>query len=817
MASLNYKRFAEDMAEAYQIFSGVTFSEGGDAARKWQAVMASVADLARGYSDEKWKTYVHRLNACRNDIIDELMNASPENKQQRWDAYNKTFNERDDNVAAREAWTLHRLSNRLIHSTETAMRQQGDLEQNEADIDDYLEEYSELGKHIDRIGADFDRFKDYEDFVEQSKAALKKKNELTERLEAVPEGHLSEAGIQKNLKTLKETHKVLEKQDSTFRWQLGDMDEEIKAQEKIADAAKAEMEKVQSNADTIEEANRKEKEKLEEKKAERQEQMDRTLGTKSQVEKISNVIVNARTQQHQVENDLKDMDKQYRKTKGVSGFFRGIGGVFSKRIREENKKAKEDHEIKSVLESAEEANQLAERTKKFKNQFSPGDDYGQMMGLGKFLTGSSEKVRRDILSANPEKNGRSLSLYQEQQTLAEAMRKSFAAYQPQQTEWDKFNERMKSPEGMVKMAGELAELQSKQLTKLREQMDQTSVDRIESKYVLKRMNEDVISSAEQEIEEMQPDFKAETNRLSVRTMAVEQQAYEVKKTSLETKLASPVEKYREETQKLEKLRQKRDECRAEREENAKKLYDVSAQCRALEKTLEDRQELKSCEERIVQLNEVGKKLENFRAKADHLAWSGEYLQQEKLKIDENGRFGRRYMDKTADNIYFGLQSLHTTAMVGKKPGHRDTAEYRGMMDRYDALIAAGEEGLQGKSPEEIKQMLTELKTGAENYIRAKQAQKFQSFRHSPMRKMRLDFAQNLMKLCDESTKQLDKMNDRVKGVQRKYDTFCKPVVNKWGQKLKPDEAMSVIKENRAMMLEKARVKKQESPSRSMNA
>ena len=94
-----------------------------------------------------------------------------------------------------------------------------------------------------------------------------------------------------------------------------------------------------------------------------------------------------------------------------------------------------------------------------------------------------------------------------------------------------------------------------------------------------------------------------------------------------------------------------------------------------------------------------------------------------------------------------LKHYDATADMAKEKDHHDSDEYKRMMEALRGLTANNGAAMDGCTAKEVKEMLKNVAEKAHEYVQAKEDQWFQSFRHSEMRKTRLQFARGLEQFC----------------------------------------------------------------------
>ena len=138
-------------------------------------------------------------------------------------------------------------------------------------------------------------------------------------------------------------------------------------------------------------------------------------------------------------------------------------------------------------------------------------------------------------------------------------------------------------------------------------------------------------------------------------------------------------------------------------------------------------------------------------------------------------FKDRPLRTTSQELLTGiLRYYKDTATVGMEPGHSNSTEYKNMIKALDALLE--EPGKEPNSVENplktdidlvVEKKMQDLETACTKYIDAKNDQFFQIFRHSPMRKARLNFAAELKEIA-KTGGELAKHDKLEKALLRSY-------------------------------------------------
>ena len=120
-----------------------------------------------------------------------------------------------------------------------------------------------------------------------------------------------------------------------------------------------------------------------------------------------------------------------------------------------------------------------------------------------------------------------------------------------------------------------------------------------------------------------------------------------------------------------------------------------------------------------------------------------YIKTDAYDIDKNG-------DRLFMMIRQPFNEYYARKDYAKKKRHGDSDQYTNMITRLTAVIELRDDA----SIDQYKQVIGELKTYAQTYVRVREGQFFIS-RSNPMRKYRLSFAKGLIDLCDDQLKNLD--------------------------------------------------------------
>ena len=141
--------------------------------------------------------------------------------------------------------------------------------------------------------------------------------------------------------------------------------------------------------------------------------------------------------------------------------------------------------------------------------------------------------------------------------------------------------------------------------------------------------------------------------------------------------------------------------------------------------------------------------------------------------------GVNYFDSLASHA----RRLADASVYTKKDGHRDSSEYEAMVNgikrlttMYSITRNGGKETTFGKYDEKISMTagvrieLNDIKTKADAYIRAKNAQRFHWF-PSTMRKYRLAYAQNVLDFCESQLETLENVSFEDTGLKEDKKAF----------------------------------------------
>ena len=660
-----------------------------------------------------------------------------------------------------ERWMLYRLKNQLWRSI-GPLKQNMELKYDSAMLDkkyaQYILSYGQYKKDMTEMAEDFAEFESYEEFEKQLDDVASEKRHLEWNLSNANAGE-DTASIENNLENLKNLRAgktMLLAQRQPIAAQKEENDKLLHTHENLlreAQEAQRNLEQHKSEAEQKFQAGQK---AVEGKKAQLLAEQKRLETLYLETESLNIIVENTRGKYTAQDNEIKSLTQESEDMAKIAESLDIIDKHYAL--------------LQKVEEFQETLFPEDGRKPTAKNQDSYG--FSAVMAAVQEYADASAEEKKEMLTipsyaAKFKLNNQYMDLYDQ-------IKEQFMAYKPTREETEKFERAMNSEQGMVDMAKLLVKKEQAKVDDIKDKNRNIAnrADDLEECYQRRREYKKALILAEKLAEPKMAELMDTNNYLKSAAAEIEKQEEAVKKLDPEYIRTQLQQKIRKETENVGKLQENAEKLQTEISGIDVQIEKIDGLCANEENYIRMKQGLVKCTKKLRHLQEVGDKLDKFHRKAAGLVEQVTELKTS-LGIDENGQYGKKYASQMAEDIFAGLKTLHETAAIGKKPGHTDTQEYRGMMDRFDALIGAGEEEMRKKTPEQIQGLLAELKTGAEEYIKAKEAQSFQSFRHSPMRKTRLDFAKQLIRMCTDSRKQLDKLPDRIAPMQEKYRDCAK--------------------------------------------
>lgn len=816
MALPKYDGFYSDLRKLYDKYSQVTFAVGSSEAQAWKTMldyMKQVIDsrddlnLVEYEREEKWDKFTKALSQCttRDLWVIGLAGAedkSPKAREKAIEPYNAEFSEEK-----LERWKLDRTAYTLyyrVQELENGQTIKNDLQA----MGNYINSSVKVLGVLEEFGDEIKPYESFEKLYEKYKDDNKALNDCQDALDALLQQMETTEDIEENnVELLNETRKQLALRQARLENEISSLQKDV--DRKGADILKAqrESEEVLEHADEINAEHQRQADILKEKKKTLDDQAEKTAKSVIEEKKVSAVISNAAQQNYEAQQKIDRINKEYKRTQTFLGkLSAGFRGIFSSSVKEETQEIKKRYTALTARTDLDTAVKNAELVRSaFDGLVRPGEKVDEMVSLGKVYSSDEKGTWANHLKMpnNEYSNRRSLQAYRKKLELEALLRKALPTKLSNE-EKEKVEKRLKTYEGMIKLADELVDLRNGIVERL--QFDKDYIEQmqeVEALTIMQKMNNEHIKGTETAIEDLQTGLKKDSNRLYQKEQDVKEQEKVVKKSSLESKLAVPLEQMKKEADKYGDLENQKKELEKQLKEKQTEKDHVKAELKRWENRLELRAQLRTLKAQVAENKALYGKLLDFKGKYTDMVEKGKALKDTidkrgnvlKGAIDENGKYGRVVRERLRTNVKDGLNVLYNSSFVGKERDHKDTPAYRGMMDQYDTLMANDCEAMKNMSSEELLSTLTALKKGADDYIKAKQEQWFQSFRHSPMRKARLDFAERLKNFCDEQTDAINEAEKKIKNVQKIYDDNIKTFVEKWPEKTEMEDVFKIVKKS----------------------
>ena len=409
---------------------------------------------------------------------------------------------------------------------------------------------------------------------------------------------------------------------------------------------------------------------------------------------------------------------------------------------------------------------------------NPGQ-VNSVMIIGRAFYNMKEESRGNAMKLDS--NRKAMETYAKYLDYKEKLRKHFLDCEPTEVERSKFDQKTESPLELLDVANQVCNIRQSMMRNFYEKEPKDDFDRdcnaafseIEGNYLKMKAN----IAKQREGEKLLRSKELQVDDLNTKIASIEQdiQMHEavIQQHAIETDVTPLLEQQAKEELLLDDLNCKNEALEKSIQESDKKIDQYLTKLDRWDRLQTARKRLPEAQKTVEKLSGMVNQVHDFYLRHNQLVEKGAELNQT-LDVDDTGKLGNKLCDKNRNMIHRGLQHFKDTAEIGRQYTS-DHRHYRLMRGAIDNLLKDDGAALQDKSPEQLRDLLGEVKASANAYLTAKKKQWFR-WRPSIQRKTRLAYAEELVRWCDDQIGQLDGTKSQMEALQKSYDTSAAPSI-----------------------------------------